>query len=79
MRSDDTSPILGNLLGQEANLAADFRELPEDLVAQRVEASAETRDRLDHQIESRAELLEDRANPVHRFVRHLMPPLSGPG
>src|SRR5260370_17691948 len=74
MRSDDTSPILGNLLGQEANLAADFGELAEDLVAQRVEAPTETRDCLDHQIEARAELLEDRANPVHRFVRHLISP-----
>src|SRR5579863_7523005 len=60
---DDTSPILGDLLGEEANLAADFGELAEDFVAQRVEASAETRDCLDHQIEAGAELLEDRANP----------------
>ena len=76
-RRNDTSPILGNLLGQEANLAADFRELPEDLVAQRVQASAETRDRLDYKIEARPQFLEDRANPVHRFVRHLILPLEG--
>ena len=74
MRSDDASSIFGNLFRQEANLAADFRELPENLIAQRVEPSAETGNCLDHKIESRPELFEDRANPVYRFVRHLILP-----
>ncbi len=59
MRGGDTSTILGNLLGQESNLAADFGELPEDLVAQYIEASAKTRDGLYHQIESRAQLFDE--------------------
>ena len=75
-RADDTSPILGNLLREEPNLAADFGELSDHLAAQRVDPPAETRDRLDHQIESRAELFEHRAYPGHRFVRHLTLPLG---
>src|SRR5271170_6932002 len=74
MRGDDASPIFRNLFRQKANLAADFRELSENLIAQRVEPSAETGNRLDHKIESRPELFEDCANPVYRFVRHLMLP-----
>src|SRR5580704_5138829 len=74
MRGDDAPSIFGNLFRQEANLAADFRELPENLIAQRVEPSAETGNRLDHKIESRPELFEDCADPVYRFVRHLMLP-----
>ena len=56
-RRDDTAAIFGNLLGQEANLPADLRELFEDLIAQRVHAPAEARDCLDHKIESGAQLL----------------------
>ncbi|HYR78374.1 MAG TPA: hypothetical protein VEO55_00115, partial [Candidatus Dormibacteraeota bacterium] len=67
---DDPSAIFCDLLGQKPNLAADFRKLAEDFVAQGIESSAETGNRFDHKIEARAQFLEHRAEPVHRFVRH---------
>jgi len=67
---DDPSAIFRDLLGEKPNLAADFSELAEDFVAQRIESSAETGNRFDHEIEARAQFLEHRAEPVHRFVRH---------
>src|SRR5271166_725241 len=56
--------VLADLIGDEADLAADLGELAEDLFLQFVDFSAEAGDRLDHQLEPRAELLEHRANSV---------------
>jgi hypothetical protein len=70
MRGDDPSAIFRDLLGQKPDLAADFRELAEDFIAQRIESSAETGNRFDHEIKARAQFLEHRAEPVHSFVRH---------
>ena len=69
----DLLAVLGNLLGQKPHLPAHFRELGEHLLAQRVESSAKSRNRLDHQLEARAQFLEHHAKLVHRVVRHLNP------
>src|SRR5258708_1756514 len=67
VRGEDPPPFIGVVSGGEAILPARSRKRPEDRVAQRVRAPAEPGNRLDHKIESRAEIFEDRANPVHRF------------
>jgi len=70
MRGNDSSAIFRDLFGQKPNLATDFRELAEDFIAQRIESSTEAGNRFNHKIETRAQFLEHRAEPVHRFVRH---------
>ena len=61
----DRVAVLGDLFGEEADLPAHLGELPEDFLAQRVQPSAESGDRLEHQLEAHTELFEQRAYPVH--------------
>src|SRR5579872_2606879 len=56
----DAGPVLPDLIGDEADLAADLGKLAENLILQFVDFSAEARHGLDHQLEAGAQLLEHR-------------------
>ena len=73
----DGVAVLGDLLGEEADLPPHLGELAEDFLAQGIQASAKPRDGLQHQFETYAKLLQQRSYPVNGFFRHwhLLPPL----
>ena len=57
-----------DLIAKKSNLLADFGELAENLFAQRIKPAAKTRDRFDHQVKARAEMLEQCADLCYAVV-----------
>ena len=62
--------VFCNAIRQKPNQTANFGELSDHFLTQRVDPAPETGDGFEHQFEARAQLLEQRPHPCIRFVSH---------